>query len=155
MRAPSANMKLTIKADTGAFDFASFDAQASDQPIRFFHVDGDHRRLSLLNDLNIAVRHLHDAGIICVDDMAHPCYPVLGQAVELFLQGHPEFVVFCVVDRKDIVEAAKYLISRSHHSSRYINLLTKTFAQNLFMLRADFERFSAIVLTPQPRSIDY
>jgi hypothetical protein len=150
-----ADVVVTIKADTGIFDFASFDAQLNNKSIRFFHLDGDHHRQGLLNDLNIAIRHLHDAGIICVDDMVHPCYPVLGQAVDDFLHQNPEFVVFCVVDRNDIVEAAKFLICRAHHASHYVNLLRKTFAKNLFILPANFEQFSTIVLTPQPRSIDF
>jgi hypothetical protein len=145
---------VTIKGDTRTLDYAAFNALLNNQPIRFFHLDGDHRRQSLLNDLNIASHRLHDAGIICIDDMAHPCFPVLGQAVDLFLQQHPEFVVFCVVDREDIVESAKFLLCKSQHALHYINLLGRTYEKNIFQLPADFERFRAILLTPHPRPLN-
>jgi predicted O-methyltransferase YrrM len=94
---------VTIKGDTAAFDFAYFDSLIGGDTIRFIHVDGDHHRRGLFNDLKIAARKLHDAGIICVDDMFHPCYPLLGDAVQDFLRAQSEFIVFCVIDRNDIV----------------------------------------------------
>ncbi len=148
------NIVVAIASDTLHFDYERFDTSLVDQSVRFFHVDGRHKRANLSNDLLIAARRLHDAGVICVDDMQHPCYPLLGRAVDRFLADRPELVVFCVIDREDIVGAGKYLICRREHASRYAEFLSKTFAANRFM-PADFERYKAIVLTPDPKRLEH
>ena len=108
------------------FDYDRFDASLGGQSVRFFHVDGRHKRTNLSNDLLIAVRHLHDAGVICVDDMQILAYPLLGRAVDRFLADHPELVVFCVIDREDIVGAGKYLICRRTYAPALLSILVQS-----------------------------
>ena len=89
---------------------ASADAirKAAGGPIRFWHLDGDHARDQLLLDLDLAAATLHPQGIICLDDMLHPGYPLLVVAVHEWLERHPDWRVLCVIDREDIVAAAKF-----------------------------------------------
>src|SRR4029077_12227288 len=47
-------------------------SQASDQKVRFWHIDGDHARSSLLIDLDLAYATMHPKGVLCLDDMLHP-----------------------------------------------------------------------------------
>src|SRR5215831_10551926 len=49
--------------------------------VRFWHLDGDHSREQLAADLALAEATLHPRGIICLDDMLHPGYPLLIIAV--------------------------------------------------------------------------
>src|SRR6185295_15941956 len=51
--------------------------QTLNGPVRFWHIDGEHSREALTADLALAEATLHPQGIICLDDMLHPGYPVL------------------------------------------------------------------------------
>src|ERR1043166_8258786 len=55
--------------------------QASEQKVRFWHLDGDHSREALTADLALAEATIHPRGMICLDDMLHPGYPLLVVAV--------------------------------------------------------------------------
>jgi predicted O-methyltransferase YrrM len=119
--------------------------------VRFFHIDGEHDADHLSKDFALAYRTLAPAGVICLDDMLHPGYPLLALTVHACLGGHPDLRVFCVVDREDIVAAAKFMICRAEHVSRYANALAAAFPEQVWGMRADFIDYSALVLAPAPR----
>jgi predicted O-methyltransferase YrrM len=118
---------------------------------RFIHVDGTHACESLAADLEIAHAVLHPSGIIALDDMLHPGYPTLITAVLDFLVRHPEMRVLCIIDREDIVAAAKFLLCRTDVIELYERDLMETFKPFHFILGADMVSYLALVLTPHPR----
>jgi hypothetical protein len=121
---------------------------------RFFHIDATHDCESLAHDLALAHAVLHPAGIIAVDDMLHPGYPTLVTAVLDFLSRRPEMRVLCIIDREDVVAAAKFLLCRADAVALYERDLMETFAPYHFVLGADMISHLALVLTPQPRLAD-
>ena len=60
------------------------------QPIRFVHIDSHHSRECLTNDLELVHPLLHDADVVCLDDMLHPGYPLVVTAVYDYLARHSE-----------------------------------------------------------------
>ena len=48
--------------------------------VRFAHIDSHHARECLTNDLELLHAVIHPDGIICLDDMLHPAYPMLTAA---------------------------------------------------------------------------
>lgn len=121
---------------------------------RFFHIDGEHTLKHLSSDLALALATLDPKGIICLDDMLHPGYPTLMLAVDQCLRANPELRVFCVIDREDIVAAAKFMICRDAYADFYIDGLKRAFPQYLWQMTADFGAYQAIVLTPEPKLAD-
>jgi len=118
---------------------------------RFFHIDGNHSHESLSNDLALAHAVLHPQGIVCIDDMLHPGYPTLVTAVLDYLNQAPQMRVMCIIDREDIVAAAKFLICEAGAVALYQTDLLTTFARFHFVLGADMVDYSTLVLTPTPR----
>ena len=118
---------------------------------RFIHVDGDHAPDSLRQDLALVTSLLHEKGIICLDDMLHPGYPLLVAVVHEWLTQHPEMQVMCIVDREDIVAAAKFLICRADAAALYKDDLMTTFAEQHYSLGGEFGGYVSVVLTPKPR----
>jgi predicted O-methyltransferase YrrM len=126
-------------------------ADASGGPVRFFHIDGEHSRAALTRDLDLALATLHPEGVICLDDMLHPGYPLLAVAVHDWLARNQEMRVFCIVDREDIVAAAKFLICRDEMFEFYQRDLMTSFPSLHYVPGAVFEDWLCLVLTPQPR----
>jgi hypothetical protein len=122
--------------------------------VRFFHIDGEHEHASLLSDLELAHAVLHSDGIIALDDMLHPGYPTLITAVLDYLNRHPEMVVMCIIDREDIVAAAKFLLCRKAAVALYEQDLMTSFSDFHFIVGADVLGHFTLVLTPQPRDVD-
>ena len=120
-------------------------------PVRFWHIDGDHTRDSLRADLALAAASLHAQGILCLDDMLHPGYPWLTTAVHDWLAANPGMRLLAIIDREDIVAAAKFLICRAEAIDLYGQDLVDAFPQHHYRLGADCEGYHAVVLTPQPR----
>jgi predicted O-methyltransferase YrrM len=121
------------------------------QSVRFAHIDSHHSPECLTNDLELVHPALHPDGVICLDDMLHPGYPMLATAAFDYLKRHPEMRVVCVIDREDIVAAPKFLICRADTLARYNDDLMKSFAPFRFVLGADMQTYFALVLTPRPR----
>lgn len=121
------------------------------QPIRFVHIDSHHSRECITNDLELVHPLLHEAGIVCLDDMLHPGYPLVVTAVYDYLDRHPEMRLMCVIDREDIVAAPKFLLCHDGWLTRYQDELLRAFARFHFVLNADMECYFALVLTPYPR----
>jgi predicted O-methyltransferase YrrM len=119
--------------------------------VRFWHLDGDHSREQLTADLDLAEATLHPQGIICLDDMLHPGYPLLVVAVYEWLERHPDWRVLAVIDRQDIVAAAKFLICHKDVVPLFEQDLMDTFKGQHWVLGSEWERYFCVVLTPQPR----
>lgn len=125
--------------------------EKSGGPVRFWHIDGDHARSSLLIDLDLAYATMHPQGILCLDDMLHPGYPLLMVAVHEWLARHPDMRVLCVIDREDIVAAAKFVLCREDAVALYEQDLMTTFKAQHWTLGSEWERYFCVVLTPKPR----
>jgi hypothetical protein len=125
--------------------------QASEQKVRFWHLDGDHSREALLADLTLAAATLHPQGMICLDDMLHPGYPLLVVAVHDWLERHPDWRVLAVIDREDIVAAAKFLLCHKDIVPLFEQDLMDTFKAQHWILGSEWERYFCVVLTPHPR----
>ena len=120
-------------------------------PVRFWHIDGDHSREALTADLDLAFTTMHPQGILCLDDMLHPGYPLLVVAVYEWLERHPDMRVLAVIDREDIVAAAKFMICHKDAVALYEQDLMDSFKAQHFVLGSEWERYFCVVLTPQPR----
>jgi Methyltransferase domain len=81
--------------------------------VRLWHLDGEHSRGMLKHDLDLAFATLAPDGLIAVDDMLHPEYPLLLIALHEWLQAHQDVRVLCILDREDIVSAAKFVLCRT------------------------------------------
>lgn len=120
-------------------------------PVRFWHLDGDHSREQLTADLDLAAATLHAEGMICLDDMLHPGYPLLVVAVHEWLERQINWRVLCVIDRADIVAAAKFLICHKDVVPLFEQDLMESFKAQHWVLGSEWERYFCVVLTPQPR----
>jgi hypothetical protein len=138
------------KTDSRDISSGELREKLGDRPVRFVHIDGHHTRKCLTNDLELVTPVMHRAGIICVDDMLHPGYPILVSSVLEYFARHPEMRLLCIVDREDIVAAAKFLICRDDALPLYHQDLLSTFSRFHFKLNAEMETYVALVLTPQP-----
>lgn len=148
---PREDRCIVLKADSRALKPDELLAHAPGARIRFFHIDGEHTAEHLSRDLTLAHATLDPKGVICLDDMLHPGYPTLGLTVDTYLRAHPEMRVFCVVDREDIVAAAKFMICRAEHSVLYTEALSRAFPQHVWPLGAEFGAYKALVLAPVPK----
>jgi hypothetical protein len=62
---------------------------------RWVHVDGDHKAISVANDLALAAELIQEDGIICVDDFFSFRYPHVTAATYRFLfDRQPDFQIF-------------------------------------------------------------
>jgi predicted O-methyltransferase YrrM len=142
---------LCWKADSREITSADLRQKLGARPVRFVHIDSHHSRECLTNDLELVAPLLHRDGIICLDDMLHPGYPMITSAVFEYFARHPEMRLLCVVDREDIVAAPKFLICHCDALALYEQDLLNAFSRFHFVLNADMETYFALVLTPRPR----
>ena len=143
-------IKANIR-DVSANDIRKALGGRESDSVRFWHLDGDHSREQLLLDLALAESTLHPQGMICLDDMLHPGYPLLVVAVHEWLERHPEWRVLCVIDREDIVAAAKFVLCHKDVVPLFEQDLMDTFKAQHFVLGSEWERYFCVVLTPKPR----
>lgn len=147
----SAERFTAIKQDSRTMSPSDLRAVLGDDPVRFFHIDGEHAEESLAKDLALALPLMHPQGLIALDDMLHPAYPRLVETVHRWLNANPDYCVMCIIDREDIVAAAKYLLCRRDAVALYEDHLMTHFEKQLFVLGGDFLDHVAVVLTPYPR----
>ena len=83
--------------------------------------------------------------------LAASTYPLEIVELQQWLQRNPEMRVLCVIDREDIVAAAKFMICHEDAVPLYEQDLMTSFKAQHFVLGAEFERYFCVVLTPQPR----
>lgn len=119
--------------------------------VRFFHIDGQHDDENITNDLNLAAPLMHENGIMVLDDMLHPAYPELVESVHRWLRQHPEWRVLAIIDREDIVAAAKYVLCRVSATALYEKDLLESFPAQVFPMGCDLIGHFTMVLTPNPR----
>ncbi len=139
------------KTDSRAIGPAALREKLGSRLMRFVHIDGHHSRDCLTSDLELVTPLLHPDGIICLDDMLHPGYPMVVAAVIDYFARHPRMRLLCVIDREDIVAAPKFLICSDVVRARYEQDLLRAYARFHFTLNADMETYFALVLTPRPR----
>jgi hypothetical protein len=142
------------KAQSRDISPAALRDKLASKTVRFFHIDGEHEHTMLTSDLELALNVMHPSGVIVLDDMLHPGYPTLLTTVLDFLKRHPEMVVMCIVDREDIVAAAKFLICRKDAVPLYEAELMQTFAPFHFTPGAHILGHFTLVLSPQLRDVD-
>jgi hypothetical protein len=142
---------VALKRDSRTMAPAELTEALGGGPVRFFHIDGEHADESLSRDLALALPLMHPQGLICLDDMLHPAYPRLVETVHRWLAAHPDWCVMLIVDREDIVAAAKYVLCRRDAVALYEEDLMQRFEKQLFVLGGDFLDHVAVVLTPHPR----
>jgi predicted O-methyltransferase YrrM len=147
----AAERYVSWKADSREITPVMLRAKLGAHAVRFAHIDSHHARECLTNDLELIHAVLHPDGIICLDDMLHPGYPMLVAAAFDYLARHPEMRVLCIIDREDIVAAPKFLICREAMRPLYEKDLLAAFSRFHFTLNADMESYFALVLTPRPR----
>lgn len=142
---------MSWKADSRAITSDELRAKLERRGVRFVHIDSHHSRDCLTNDLELVTPLLHRDGIICLDDMLHPGYPMVMSAVFNYFARHPQMRLLCIIDREDIVAAPKFLICSGDAIARYEHDLLLAFSPFHFVLNADMETYFALVLTPHPR----
>jgi predicted O-methyltransferase YrrM len=147
---PKDDRSIVLKADSRQLTRAAL-LKGAEGSVRFFHIDGEHTAEHLSKDLALAHAALDAQGVICLDDMLHPGYPTLGLTVDEYLRTHPDMRVFCVIDREDIVAAAKFMICRTDMVEFYTEALKRAFQPFVWPLGADFRAYHALVLTPEPK----
>lgn len=140
-----------IKGNMREMSGADLSRAAGSGPFRFFHIDGEHDDANVTADLDLVAPLMHEHGLICLDDMLHPGYPELTDSVHRWLRAHPEWRVLAIVDREDIVAAAKYVLCRVGSVDRYEKDLLGHFAKQVFPMGADVVGHFTMVLTPNPR----
>lgn len=142
---------IAIKASTADMRPEDVVGPAGGGTIRFFHIDGQHDDINVTNDLDLAAPLMHEKGIIVLDDMLHPAYPELVESVHRWLRNHPEWRVLAIIDREDIVAAAKYVLCRVDAVATYETDLLGAFAKQVFPMGCDVVGYFTMVLTPEPR----
>jgi hypothetical protein len=139
------------KGDSRQIAPADLMTRLAGRPARFIHIDGEHSPEALTSDLELAVACLHRHGLICLDDMLHPGYPFLAGAVETFLRANTDWRLMAILDREDIVAAAKFLLCRIEAIPLYETALMAQFPRYHFVLGGDALGHHCVVLTPKPR----
>ena len=112
------NRYSSWKTDSREITAGELRERLHERPVRFVHIDSHHSPKCLTNDLDLVNPVLHRDGIICLDDMLHPGYPMMVAAVFDYLARHPEMHLLCVIDREDIAAAPKFLICRRRLRAR-------------------------------------
>jgi hypothetical protein len=142
--------RVTLKADSTKL--APDDLlRPAKGPLRFIHIDSQHDDATLTSDLNLAYASLAPRGLMLLDDMLHPGYPTLALTVDRFMRAHEELRVIAVIDREDIVGAAKFLIGREPDQLFYQKLIWEAFPDHVWPMRAEWGHYQGIVLTPEPK----
>jgi predicted O-methyltransferase YrrM len=142
--------RVTLKRDSRAMQPSELTGPGRG-PLRFIHVDSEHDDATLSSDLALALASLAPRGLMLLDDMLHPGYPLLALTVARFLDAHPDLRVIAVIDREDIVGAAKFLIGREADHMFYQKLIWEAFPRHVWPMRAEFGSHESIVLTPEPK----
>jgi hypothetical protein len=143
--------RVIWKTDSRKLTADALLAKLGGQRPRLQHIDGEHSRAALSNDLELATAVMPDAGLIVLDDMLHPGYPTLMVAVQEYLERHPEMCVLAIIDRETIVAATKFVLCRKDWFKRYEDALLADYKDNVWPLGADFEPHWCLVLSLDTR----
>jgi predicted O-methyltransferase YrrM len=143
--------RILWKADSRSMAPDELLAKLAGQRVRFLHIDGEHSRAALKSDLALATAVLAPGGIIALDDILHPGYPLLIVTVHEYLEAHPDMCVLAIIDRESIVAATKLLICRREWFKPYEQKLLENFQANVWPMGADFEPHWCLVLSLDTR----
>ncbi len=143
--------RITWKVNSNETTPEALLAKLGGGKVRLFHIDGEHSRKALAQDLELATQVIDDAGLIVLDDMLHPGYPTLMVTVQAYLETHPEMAVLCIIDRETIVAATKFVLCRADWFKRYETVMLETFKPFIWPLGADFEPHWCLVLSLDTR----
>ena len=143
--------RITWKVNSNETTPDALQAKLGGGKVRLFHIDGEHSRKALAQDLELATKVIDDAGLIVLDDMLHPGYPTLMVTVQEYLEKHPEMTVLCIIDRETIVAATKFVLCRADWFKRYETVMLETFKPFIWPLGADFEPHWCLVLSLDTR----
>jgi predicted O-methyltransferase YrrM len=143
--------RVLWKTDSRKLTPAELLARLDGERPRLQHIDGEHSRKVLSNDLELATAVMHPAGLIVLDDMLHPGYPTLMVAVHEYLERHPEMCMLAIIDRETIVAATKFVLCRKDWFKRYEDALLADYKDNVWPLGADFEPHWCLVLSLDTR----
>jgi predicted O-methyltransferase YrrM len=146
-----AERRIAWKADSRGLAPKEVLAKLDGRPLRFIHVDGEHSRAALSQDLELATAVLAPEGVIVLDDMLHPGYPTLMVAVHEYLGRHREMCVLCIIDRETVVAATKFVLCRTEWFKPYEARLLDSYRENVWPLGADFEPHWCLVLSLDTR----
>ncbi len=138
---------ITWKADSRTIAPEQLSARLDGGRVRLFHIDGDHTRAALTRDLELATAVLCPGGLIVLDDMLHPSYPMLVMAVHDYLAQHPEMTVLAVLDRESISAASKFVLCEKSWFKRYEAALLADYKANVWPMGANFEPHWCLVLS--------
>jgi hypothetical protein len=139
--------RISWKADSLAIRPEKLLARLDGEPVRLFHIDGEHSRAALARDLELATAVLAPGGVIVIDDMLHPGYPTLVIAVDEYLRRRPDMTVLCLIDRESVVAASKFVLCESTWFGRYEAALLEAYKDNVWPMGADFEPHWCLVLS--------
>jgi predicted O-methyltransferase YrrM len=139
--------RITWKANSQSTEPRDLLSKLSGGSVRFFHIDGEHSRAALTQDLELATAVLAPGGLIALDDMLHPGYPTLVAAVLDYLARHPEMTVLCIIDRETVVAATKFVLCRKDWFKRYEERLMEDYKDNIWPMGADFEPHWCLMLS--------
>lgn len=139
--------RITWKADSSRITPDEITAWLGAGRVRLFHVDGEHTREALSHDLELATAVMCRGGLIVLDDMLHPGYPMLMLAVHEYLQRHPEMTVLCVIDRESLTAASKFVLCQQDWFKRYEAVLLEDYKANIWPMGARFEPHWCLVLS--------
>ena len=143
----AAERRVTWRADSLSMRPMELLGKLGGRPARFIHIDGEHSRAALSNDLELATAALAPAGILALDDMLHPGYPTLIVAVHDYLARHSEMCVLAVIDRESIVAASKFLVCQRQWFKHYEAKLLAAYPAHVWPMGADFEPHWCLVLS--------
>ena len=122
---------------------------AAGGPVRFWHIDGDHTAPSLTSDLDLAAATLHPRGLVCVDDMLHPHYPLLTTALHDWRRANRGFRALAVIDRVSVIQAAKVVLCRTDEIETYRDDLVAAFPRFHWAPGSAWDGYMGLVLTQQ------
>ena len=143
--------RITWKADTHTMAPADLLAKLGGVAPRFMHIDSEHSRAGLTKELELATAVLAPAGVMVLDDMLHPGYPLLVVAVHEYLARHPDMRVLCIIDRESVVAATKFVLCRAEWQKRYEEHLLEAYKDNIWPMGADFDPHWCPVLSLDTR----
>jgi len=149
-----AERRIAWKANSRSMAPEELLAKLEGRRARFIHIDGEHSRAALTQDLELATAVLAPEGLIALDDMLHPGYPTLMVAVHEYLGRHPEMCVLCIIDRESVVAATKFVLCPTAWFKPYEARLLEAYKDNIWPLGADFEPHWCLVLSIDTRLAD-
>ncbi len=139
------------KADSRDITAAEFAGRLGQKPLRFVHIDSHHSRDCLTSDLELVHPLLHPQGIVCLDDMLHPGYPMMTSAVFDYFTRHPGDAPACRHRPRGYRGGGEIPALPGRRAGALPAGPDAAFARFQFTLGADMESYLALVLTPNPR----